>query len=138
MAMATCMRRFQLCFPVFIEQEDPYVEATQLYHLLLPKPVAYDIRLDKETNFVFFLPGPIWRGRVRSSGAWVSSSFSLAHLGMGVPARSMRLTIFDGILSNINVEDNISKGESFSNFNEVQRIRNTLEKIGVIRRNGWC
>jgi DNA mismatch repair ATPase MutS len=53
----------------------------------------------------------------------------LAHLGMGVPAASMRLSLFDGILSNINVVDNLAKGESFF-FNEVQRIRNTLEKIG--------
>ena len=126
-SMAMAVRRYKLSFPAFIEQEDPYVEATQLYHLLLPKPVAYDIRLDTATNFVF-LTGANMAGKstfIRSVGVVVF----LAHLGMGVPAQSMRLTLFDGILSNINVEDNISKGESFF-FNEVQRIRNTLEKIG--------
>lgn len=126
-SMAMAMRRYRLTFPVFLEQEDPYVEASKLYHLLLPKPVAYDIRLDRDTNFVF-LTGANMAGKstfIRSVGVVVF----LAHLGMGVPAESMRLTIFDGILSNINVEDNISKGESFF-FNEVQRIRNTLEKIG--------
>ena len=50
----------------------------------------------------------------------VGSSVFLAHLGMGVPAANMRLTLFDGILSNINVVDNIAKGESYF-FNEVQR-----------------
>ena len=40
----------------------------------------------------------------------------------------MRLSLFDGVLSNINVVDNIVKGESYF-FNEVQRIRNTLLKI---------
>jgi DNA mismatch repair protein MutS len=126
-SMAMAVRRYKLCFPAFIEQEDPYIEANQLYHLLLPKPVAYDIRLDAATNFVF-LTGANMAGKstfIRSVGVVVF----LAHLGMGVPAQSMRLTLFDGILSNINVEDNISKGESFF-FNEVQRIRNTLEKIG--------
>ena len=126
-SMAMAIRRYQLSFPVFLEKEDPYLEATRLYHLLLPKPVSYDIRLDKESNFVF-LTGANMAGKstfIRSVGAVVF----LAHLGMGVPAQSMQLTIFDGILSNINVEDNISKGESFF-FNEVQRIRNTLEKIG--------
>jgi DNA mismatch repair protein MutS len=126
-SMAMAMHKYRLSFPAFVEQEDPYVDAGELYHLLLPKPVAYDIRLDKETNFVF-LTGANMAGKstfIRSVGAAVF----LAHLGMGVPAGSMRLTIFDGILSNINVEDNISKGESFF-FNEVQRIRNTLEKIG--------
>jgi DNA mismatch repair protein MutS len=125
MAMAT--RRYQLCFPVFVDQPQPYVEATSLYHLLLSKAVAYDIRLDKDTNFLF-LTGANMAGKstfIRSVGVVVF----LAHLGMGVPAASMRLSLFDGILSNINVVDDISKGESFF-FNEVQRIRNTLEKIG--------
>ena len=55
----------------------------------------------------------------------------LAHVGMGVPAKRLQLSLFDGILSNINVEDNIVKGESFF-FNEVQRIKNTILTI----RNG--
>jgi DNA mismatch repair protein MutS len=125
MAMAT--RRHQLSFPVFLDREDPYLEVGSLYHLLLSAPVAYDVRLDQETNFLF-LTGANMAGKstfIRSVGAVVF----LAHLGMGVPAKSMRLSLFDGILSNINVVDNISKGESFF-FNEVQRIRNTLEKIG--------
>ena len=125
MAMAT--RRYQLSFPVFVDQEDPYLDIQSLYHLLLPKPVAYDVRLDRESNFLF-LTGANMGGKstfIRSVGVVVF----LAHLGMGVPARAMRLSLFDGILSNINVVDNISKGESFF-FNEVQRIRNTLEKIG--------
>lgn len=129
MAMAT--RRYQLSFPVFVDQEDSYLDVKSLYHLLLPQPVAYDVRLDPETNFLF-LTGANMAGKstfIRSVGAVVF----LAHLGMGVPAQSMRLSLFDGILSNINVVDNISKGESFF-FNEVQRIRNTLEKIGNKRK----
>lgn len=58
----------------------------------------------------------------------VGSAVFLAHIGMGVPATKMKLTLFDGLLSNINVVDNIAKGESFF-FNEVQRIKNTIEKI---------
>jgi DNA mismatch repair ATPase MutS len=109
-----------------VDQAEPYLEATSLYHLLLPRAVAYDVRLDKDNNFLF-LTGANMAGKstfIRAVGALVF----LAHLGMGVPARTMRLSLFDGILSNINVVDDISKGESFF-FNEVQRIRNTLEKI---------
>ncbi len=130
-SMATAIRRYHLSFPVFVEQEEPYFEATSLYHLLLPVPVAYDVKLDQESNFLF-LTGANMAGKstfIRSVGVVVF----LAHLGMGVPAKSMRLSPFDGILSNINVVDNISKGESFF-FNEVQRIRNTLEKIGGNRK----
>jgi DNA mismatch repair protein MutS len=124
MAMAT--RQYRLNFPVFEDLTEPYVEATSLYHLLLPQAVAYNIRLDKDSNFLF-LTGANMAGKstfIRAVGVVVF----LAHLGMGVPAASMRLSLFDGILSNINVVDDIAKGESFF-FNEVQRIRKTLEKI---------
>jgi DNA mismatch repair ATPase MutS len=130
-SMAMAIRRYQLSFPVFVEKEEPYFEASSLYHLLLPTPVAYDVKLDQERNFLF-LTGANMAGKstfIRSVGVVVF----LAHLGMGVPAKSMRLSLFDGILSNINVVDNISKGESFF-FNEVQRIRNTLEKISGNRK----
>ncbi len=40
----------------------------------------------------------------------------------------MKISLFDGILSNINVVDNLVKGESYF-FNEVQRIRNTILQI---------
>jgi DNA mismatch repair ATPase MutS len=58
----------------------------------------------------------------------VGVSVYLAHIGMGTPAKSMELSLFDGLLSNIQVGDNILKGESFF-FNEVQRIKKTIEKI---------
>jgi DNA mismatch repair ATPase MutS len=120
------MRKYQLSFPLFLEREEPYMEVSALYHLLLPSPVSYDIQLDPETNFLF-LTGANMGGKstfIRSVGVAVF----LAHLGMGVPAKAMRLSLFDGILSNINVVDDISKGESYF-FNEVQRIRDTLIKI---------
>ena len=52
----------------------------------------------------------------------------LAHIGMAVPAKSMSLSKFDGLLSNINVIDNILKGESYF-YNEVQRIKTTITRI---------
>ena len=54
-------------------------------------------------------------------------------MGMGVPAKSMELSLFDGLLSNINVVDNVVKGESYF-FNEVQRIKNTILKINDGRK----
>jgi DNA mismatch repair protein MutS len=57
----------------------------------------------------------------------VGVSAYLAHLGMGVPAKEMELSLLDGLLSNIQVVDNIIKGESFF-FNEVQRIKTPSKK----------
>ncbi|MEO8428635.1 MAG: DNA mismatch repair protein MutS, partial [Verrucomicrobiota bacterium] len=37
----------------------------------------------------------------------------LAHLGMGVPAASLRISFLQGIITNMQVEDNILRGESY-------------------------
>ena len=129
--MALAMDTYDLVFPEFIKSDTPIVKVTGLYHILLSQPVAYDITLDQENNFLF-LTGANMAGKstfIRSVGAAVF----LAHIGMGVPAKAMQLTLFDGLLSNINVVDNISKGESFF-YNEVQRIKNTILKINDGRK----
>jgi DNA mismatch repair protein MutS len=130
-SMAVAVKTFNLSFPDFIEQQSPLVEAKGLYHILIPKPVPYDLLMSPEHNFLF-LTGANMAGKstlIKSVG----SAVFLAHIGMGVPATAMKLTLFDGLLSNINVTDNIAKGESFF-FNEVQRIKNTIEKINNGRK----
>ena len=125
-SMALAVKTYDLHFPKFIEQDQPFLKAEGFYHILLQQPIAYDLVMDPEQNFVF-LTGANMAGKstlIKSVGAAVF----LAHIGMGVPARNMELTLFDGLLTNINVADNISKGESYF-FNEVQRIKNTIYKI---------
>jgi DNA mismatch repair protein MutS len=125
-SMAVAVKTYDLGFPEFVEQEMPLVDAKGLYHILLQQPVAYDLQMDPAHNFLF-LTGANMAGKSTLIKALGSAVF-LAHVGMGVPAAKMRLTLFDGLLSNINVEDNIAKGESYF-FNEVQRVKNTVEKI---------
>ena len=125
-SMAVAVKTFGLAFPEFMESETPLMEARGLYHVMIPEPVPYDLLMNPEQHFLF-LTGANMAGKstlIKSVGAAVF----LAHIGMGVPARSMKLSLFDGLLSNINVTDNIARGESFF-FNEVQRIRHTIERI---------
>ena len=125
-SMAFSVRRFNLTFPTFISQPQPLIDAQELFHILLPAPVPYDVHMSKESNFLF-LTGANMAGKstfIKSVGTAVF----LAHVGMGVPATNMKLTLFDGLLSNINVVDNIVKGESYF-FNEVQRVKSTIVKI---------
>ncbi len=124
--MALAVHNFNLTMPVFNTAALPMVNATGLYHIMLQEPVPYSVRMDRDTNFIF-LTGANMAGKstfIRACGTAVY----LAHTGMGVPAKNMELTYFDGILSNINVIDNIAKGESYF-FNEVQRIKSTISKI---------
>ena len=130
-SMAVAVKTFNLNFPEFVSTDQPLIYTKGLYHLLLPQPVAYDIEMNPEHNFLF-LTGANMAGKstlIKSVG----SAVFLAHIGMGVPAQEMKLTLFDGLLTNINVVDNIAKGESFF-FNEVQRIKNTIQKINNGRK----
>lgn len=129
--MALAVKEFDLSFPVFIPSEEPVLKAKQLYHILLQDPVAYDVALNQKNNFIF-LTGANMAGKSTFIKA-VGSSVFLAHIGMGVPARSMELSLFEGLLSNINVVDNIVKGESYF-YNEVQRIKNTILKVNDGRK----
>lgn len=129
--MALAVKKYDLHFPQFIPGNDPLLQANGLYHLLLPQPVDYDIVLDPKSNFLF-LTGANMAGKSTFIKA-VGVAVFLAHIGMGVPAQQMQLSLFDGILSNINVVDNLDKGESYF-YNEVQRIKSTVIKISDGRK----
>ncbi len=124
MAMAT--KKFRFCFPAIRKADSPFMSARAMYHILVAAPVAYDLELNQHKNFLF-LTGANMAGKSTFIKA-VGVSVYLAHVGMGVPAESFELSLFHGLLSNIQVEDNISRGESFF-FNEVQRIKKTIDKI---------
>ena len=125
-AMATAVKTYNLHFPKFHNTNQPEISAKQLFHILLPVPVPYDLEMNQSTNFIF-LTGANMAGKSTFIKA-VGVAVYLAHLGMGVPAQEMKLSLFYGLLSNIQVNDNIIKGESYF-FNEVQRIKNTIIKI---------
>jgi DNA mismatch repair ATPase MutS len=124
--MAEAVKKYNLVFPEFVISGQPILQTKGLYHLLLDNPVAYDVTLNPQENFLF-LTGANMAGKSTFIKA-VGSAVFLAHAGLGVPAKEMQLTLFDGLLSNINVIDNISKGESYF-YNEVQRIKATVTKI---------
>lgn len=131
-AMTKAIRRYNLQFPKFNTQQSPFVQATQLYHIILQQPVAYDVTLNPQANFLF-LTGANMAGKTTFIKA-VGVAVFLAHIGMGVPAQQMELSFFHGIFSNIQVQDNIFRGESYF-YSEVQRIKNTIIKIS--NGNNW-
>lgn len=125
-SLATACIHYKYNFPEFTQHVKPHFEAKQLYHPLLPTPVPYDISLTPQQNFLF-LTGANMAGKSTFIKA-VGVSTYLAHIGMGVPAQELQINFFDGLISNIHVIDNIIKGESYF-FNEVQRIRKTINQI---------
>jgi DNA mismatch repair ATPase MutS len=125
-SMALACKKYGFSFPEIRKTPYPFLKATNLYHLLVQAPVAYNVELNQQGNFLF-LTGANMAGKSTFIKG-VGIAVYLAHVGLGVPAESCEMSLFDGLLSNIQVEDNIARGESYF-FNEVQRIKKTIEKI---------
>ncbi len=117
---AKATKRLNLCFPEFIDDTKAGFEIEGLYHLFINQPVVNDIKTSDPENFIF-LTGPNMAGKttfLKSCGLAVF----LAHLGMGVPAKMMNLTLFDRIFTSLNVSDNLTKGYSYF-YSEVKRVK---------------
>ncbi|MCD6012044.1 MAG: mismatch repair protein MutS [Flavipsychrobacter sp.] len=124
MARATVDHRW--VFPELLPASPVCFETTGLSHPLLRKPVSYDISFDNNRNFLL-LTGANMSGKTTFMRA-LGVSALMAHLGMGVPAKSLRISFMQGIITNMQVEDNILKGESYF-FAEVQRMKQTATKL---------
>lgn len=124
MAKATVLHKW--VFPVLLPPYPVCFEAQELSHPLLPFPVPYNISFSNRRNFLL-LTGANMSGKTTFMRA-LGVGALLAHLGMGVPAASMRISFLYGIITNMHVEDDLLKGESYF-FAEVKRMKHTAEKL---------
>jgi DNA mismatch repair ATPase MutS len=125
-SMAKAVKDYGLRFPEFVESDEPYFDVKGLYHLLVEKPKTCDVLLNDKQGLMF-LTGSNMAGKSTLIKA-VGLSIYLSHLGMGVPATSMKLSVFDGLSTNIQIADDVTKGQSYF-FNEVLRVKDTIGKI---------
>lgn len=124
MAMATQENHWH--FPELLPQQKVCLTAKGLYHPLLSDAVKYDLSFGEGENFML-LTGANMSGKTTLMRA-LGISAILAHLGMGVPAEEMKISFLDGVITNMHVEDDLLKGESFF-LAEVKSIRNTAEAV---------
>lgn len=113
-------------FPELLSSDQLFFEAEGLTHPLLKAATPYGINFNDRQNFLI-LTGANMSGKttfMRSIGV----ATLLAHLGMGVPAQQMRISFFSGIITNMHVEDDLLKGESYF-LAEVKRMKLTAEKL---------
>jgi len=125
-SMAVASKNYSFVFPTWIESETPIFEVTAAIHPLVSNAVDNALNLNQQSNLLF-LTGANMAGKstfIKTTGIVLY----LAHIGIGVPAQKLNLSLFNGLITNLTIADNIVKGESYF-FNEVQRIKNTIEKI---------
>jgi DNA mismatch repair ATPase MutS len=124
LALATRHQNWQ--FPELLPEDEVRFEGEGLYHPLLKHPVPYDLTLTQTEHFLL-LTGANMSGKttfLRSLGL----AALLAHIGCGVPATRLRISFLRGIVTNMHVEDNLLKGESYF-FAEVQRMKSTALRL---------
>lgn len=124
MALATVAKGWT--FPELQDSFPLTMQVEGLYHPLLQTPVSYDMRFDEGRNFLL-LTGANMSGKTTFMRA-LGVTALLAHMGMGVPAKSCNISFFQGVVTNMHVEDNLLRGESYF-FAEVQRMKMTAEKL---------
>jgi DNA mismatch repair ATPase MutS len=125
-SMATAIQEYHFSFPEWVDQTSPMIEFEDAVHPLVSNAVGNDLSLRIESGFLF-LTGANMAGKstfIKTVGLLTY----LAHIGMGVPAKKCKLSVLDGLITNLTITDNVLKGESYF-FNEVQRIKHTITQV---------
>ena len=125
-SMAKTTNENNFSYPEIANEEDFTFRIEGLYHPLLQNAVPYNIGLDNNSNFIF-LTGPNMAGKTTFLKA-AGTAVYLAHLGMGIPAKSARICYFDRLLTSLNITDNITAGYSFF-YSEVIRVKQLAESL---------
>lgn len=113
-------------FPELLPPDVSVLDVKELYHPLLQQPIPYTTTLQDKQNFLI-LTGANMSGKTTFMRA-LGVGALLAHIGMAVPAAAMRISFLQGIITNMHVEDNLIKGESYF-FAEVQRMKLTAQQL---------
>ncbi len=87
------------------------VRGDAVYHPFLPRPVPNPLEVGQPRRLLF-VTGPNMAGKTTYLRACGTAVY-LAHLGMGVPARSFAFSPCDALFSAITLADNVREGVSF-------------------------
>jgi DNA mismatch repair ATPase MutS len=125
MSIAYASKKHGFTFPTFTKESN-YLATKKIFHPFIDKPVTNDFIFDLGKR-VCFITGPNMAGKSTFLKA-LSISIYLSHLGFPVPAIEFKTSIFNGLLTTINLPDNLSNGYSHY-YNEVLRIKHVAEKL---------
>jgi DNA mismatch repair ATPase MutS len=109
-----------------VATEDNVFDAEELVHPLLIKAIPFSLTLSKPQPLLI-LTGANMSGKTTCIRA-VGIATVLAHLGMGVPAQKLTVSFRNGLVTNMQIADDLFKGESYF-MSEVQRIKQTVSSV---------
>jgi DNA mismatch repair protein MutS len=103
------------------------IEIEGLFHPFIQKPIKNDFNVSNKR--VCILTGPNMAGKSTFLKS-LSISIYLSHLGFPVPASKMKTSFFNGLLTTINLSDNLNKGYSHF-YSEVLRVKHIANRINA-------
>jgi DNA mismatch repair protein MutS len=129
-SVATVATQRGFVFPEALNSEAHVMKAEGVYHPRLSQPVANSLYMAPGSNIVF-LTGANMAGKstfMKSLGI----ALFLAHCGFPVPAQSMAFSVCDGLLTTINLPDDLNMGYSHF-YTEVLRVKKMATQLGRSR-----
>jgi len=122
----TCDER-EFTLPTYIENQiGPDLVVEGLYHPAIANAIKNNISIN-QNNHVTFLSGSNMAGK-SSFLKSIGIAIYLTHIAFPVPASSLRTTVFNGLLSAINIADNVQNGLSHY-LSEVMRVKQLLNLL---------
>ncbi len=125
-ALAYIMETKGMCLPNYTASETLSVSIKGVYHPEIKNAVVNDIEIDQHNNMTF-LTGSNMAGKSSFLKA-VGLSVYLAHIGFPIFANQMTTTVFNGMITTINLPDNLTNGLSHY-YSEVKRVKETATRL---------
>ncbi|GEO22925.1 hypothetical protein CQA01_34590 [Cyclobacterium qasimii] len=113
-------------FPEYTNSIKTHIELEGLIHPKIQNAVANNFYLSEKEN-VCFLTGANMAGKSSFLKAFGIAVY-LAHLGFPVPASKMKISQFDGLVTTINLSDDLNLGLSHF-YSEVMRVKDVAKQL---------
>jgi len=112
--------------PVIDENSEPGLAFEGLFHPFLEHPVSNNIDFSVQKN-ICFVTGTNMAGKSTLLKA-MGIAVYLSQLGFPVPAAYMKTSLFSGLITTINLSDNIDQGHSHF-YGEVLRVKQVAQMV---------
>lgn len=127
-SVAFAKMKLGFSYPEYSKEQNFY-KVQGLFHPFVNNPITNDFEFTPQRN-ICFLTGPNMAGKSTFLKS-ISISIYLSHIGFPIPAKELTTSIFNGLITTINLPDNINKGYSHF-YNEVLRVKYVAEKINQV------
>jgi DNA mismatch repair protein MutS len=126
MALSNMIKNDGYTLPEYDSGSRPVFDVTDSFHPALDNPIPNSFSFEHDSGLCF-ITGPNMSGKstfLKTMGLLIY----LSHLGLPVPAKKLRISIFNGIFTTINLADNLNLGYSHF-YSEVKRVKDIALKI---------